>query len=58
MRYETQLEDEELIEPEIVICMTDGFVSWPEEFPWNHVTVSTSDQKCPFGNNVKMDLKQ
>ena len=48
----------ELIEPEIVICMTDGFVSWPEEFPWNHVTVSTSDQKCPFGNNVKMDLKQ
>lgn len=48
--------EDEMIDPEIVVCMTDGYVYWPGDFPWQHITVSTSDQECPFGRTVKMEL--
>lgn len=44
------------IEPEIVVCCTDGYVTWGEDFPYNHLTVTTGSD-CPFGRNVHMDIR-
>ena len=50
--------ENEYIDPEIVVCMTDGYVSWPQEFPWPQITVTTGDESCPFGRQIKMDISK
>ncbi len=47
--------EDEFVDPEIVVCLTDGYVSWPDGMPWNHLTVTTGAD-CPFGRNIKMDI--
>lgn len=44
------------VEPNVVICLTDGFVTWPSEdrIHWPHLTVSTTDCAAPFGKTVHM----
>lgn len=44
------------IEPELVINMTDGWVDWPAEPEWQHITLSTS-QPCPWGDNISVPLE-
>lgn len=45
------------LEPDLVICMTDGYVDWPtpEAIRWPHITLSTSDQKTPFGETIHVN---
>ena len=53
---EPALQDE-FLDPEVVVCLTDGMVHWPSDFPWEHITVTTSESyKCPFGRNIYMDV--
>ena len=42
------------IDPDVVICMTDGWVDWPSgaAVPWPHITVSTSQEVAPFGRTI------
>ena len=48
---------DEWLEPEIVVCLTDGMVSWPQDFPFEHLTVTTSEaHTAPFGRNIYMDV--
>lgn len=50
--------EDEWIQPEIVICLTDGYVAWPSVEPeWNHLTVTTGHD-CPFGKSIKMDINR
>lgn len=46
------------IDPTVVVCLTDGYVDWPseDEILWPHVTVSTTEQECPFGKTVRLEL--
>ena len=45
------------MDPDIVVCMTDGYVTWPDaaKVRWPHVTVSTSSYGAPFGHNIFMN---
>ncbi len=45
------------MEPDIVVCCTDGYVAWPEpdKVRWPHVTVSTSPHGAPFGHTIHMN---
>lgn len=45
------------IEPDVAICLTDGYVDWPNEseIRWPHITVSTG-KEAPFGRNVIMEI--
>lgn len=42
------------LEPDLVICFTDGWVHWPDQsvIQWPHLTVSTSYQAAPFGRTI------
>jgi predicted metal-dependent peptidase len=46
------------IEPDVIVCLTDGAAVWPaaSEVPWSHVTVTTSHLKCPFGRNICLEV--
>lgn len=46
------------LEPDVVICLTDGYVDWPNEnqVPWKHITLCTAQgQKAPFGKTIYVD---
>ena len=45
-------------QPDVVICLTDGYVSWPTEeaIKWPHITIHTSRNPAPFGVSVQMEL--
>lgn len=45
------------VEPEVVVCMTDGAVAWPSDFAWPQITVTTG-RDCPFGRSIYMDITQ
>lgn len=51
--------EENGIEPEAVICLSDGFVSWPDAdaIRWPHITVETSHygEPCPVGKTLYFD---
>lgn len=46
------------LEPDAVVCLTDGYVRWPdeEEIRWPHITVSTSERGAPFGINTQIHV--
>jgi len=46
------------LDPEAVVCLTDGYVAWPDEseIRWPHITVSTSDHEAPFGINTQIHV--
>lgn len=41
------------LEPDAVVCLTDGYVSWPDvdDIHWPHITVTTG-KKAPFGTST------
>jgi predicted metal-dependent peptidase len=45
------------MDPDIVVCLTDGYVYWPDaaKIRWPHVTVSTSQHGAPFGHTIYMN---
>jgi predicted metal-dependent peptidase len=45
------------LEPDCVVCLTDGYVYWPDasSVPWPHITVSTSSEVAPFGRTIRME---
>ena len=46
------------LEPDAVVCMTDGMVAWPNEsdVTWPHLTITTSQGwDAPFGKSIYMD---
>jgi hypothetical protein len=45
------------LDPDVVVCATDGYVSWPDPsaIRWPHVTVTTGSD-APFGKNIKLEL--
>jgi predicted metal-dependent peptidase len=49
--------DSQGLDPDVVVCLTDGWVSWPDatKVRWPHVTVSTSSDGAPFGHNIFMN---
>ena len=46
------------LEPDVVVCLTDGMVHWPDEseIRWPHITLSTTDQTAPFGKNIRLEI--
>jgi predicted metal-dependent peptidase len=50
------------IDPDLIICMTDLAVSWPDPatIHWPHLTVGTVPEQysadCPFGTTIRLDL--
>ncbi len=44
------------LDPDVVICLTDGYVHWPrpEEVRWPHVTACTSGTAAPFGTTIRL----
>jgi predicted metal-dependent peptidase len=50
--------DELGIDPDVVVCFTDGYVSWPgaDTIQWPHITVSTSTNGAPFGANIQVEV--
>lgn len=46
------------LEPELVICMTDGMVGWPDasRIRWPHITLSTTHYRCPVGETIYVSL--
>jgi predicted metal-dependent peptidase len=50
--------DDELIDPELCVVMTDGAVSWPSDFNYPVLTVSTTTYAAPWGRTIHMDLNQ
>lgn len=47
------------LEPELVICMTDGLVSWGDasRIRWPHITLSTTRHaRCPVGETIYVSL--
>lgn len=46
------------LEPDLVICMTDGFVDWGNtaRIRWPHITLSTSTETCPVGETIHVDI--
>lgn len=45
--------------PDVVVCLTDGYVDWPSEhaITWPHVTVTTTSREAPFGRTIRMNDK-
>jgi predicted metal-dependent peptidase len=48
--------DQQGMDPDVVVCLTDGWVHWPDadKIRWPHVTVSTSQHGAPFGHTIYM----
>ena len=46
------------LEPDVVICFTDGAVRWPDAnaIALPHVTVSTTCLEAPFGANIRYEV--
>lgn len=55
----TEWLEENGVEPEAVICLSDGWVAWPdaEAIRWPHITVETSHygKPCPAGKTLYFD---
>ena len=45
------------LDPDVLICLTDGMVRWPDasQIHWPHLTVSTTSYEAPFGRTVRME---
>lgn len=43
--------------PDLVVCMTDGYVYWPDPsvVTYPHLTISTSSYAAPFGKTIHMN---
>lgn len=48
--------EEQGIEAEVVVTLTDGYSSWDTEPPFPTVHCISSDQKAPYGENIKFEL--
>jgi len=46
--------EQEGIEPETLVILTDGYTPWGEAPPYPVVWVSTTDQKAPYGVTVRL----